>query len=140
MSDIFKRVILSLVFAFPGSGHLGAVDLTPSQGGGPTPQQLADSIADQANGVTVVAGSATTTINASGNPVSDARAFGSFVNGNTPAGTPLPNENGGPAATYAGGIDIDSGVCNLVCEVAGVFTPRRCEKDRNLPDRLRTYA
>ncbi|MEQ8211679.1 MAG: choice-of-anchor L domain-containing protein [Lacipirellulaceae bacterium] len=106
---------------FASALKANAIDITPSSGVGPTPQQLAENIADTSGGVLVVASSAVTTINnpaqgnpnnpGQGNPSSDDRAMGTFVNGITAAGTPLPNTNGGPSETYAGGIDIDTGVC-----------------------------
>lgn len=90
-----------------------AIDITPSSGGGPSPLQLAQQIVDSASGITLVAGSVTTTINnpGQGNPASDPRAMGTFANGVTAAGTPLPSGNGGPTETYVGGIEIDTGVC-----------------------------
>ena len=94
-----------------------AIDPTPAVSGDPTttPQALAEAIADQAGGVTVVAGSANTTINTGGGtgPVSDNRAYGKFIDGITAAGTLLPpaNQNANGDAQYAGGIQIDTGIC-----------------------------
>jgi hypothetical protein len=89
------------------------MDVIENADGGPTPQELAAIIVDEASGVTVVASSANTTINASGFPSSDPNAFGSFTNGITAAGTLLPaaNQNASGTATYTGGIGINSGVC-----------------------------
>jgi hypothetical protein len=88
-----------------------AIQLTPSQGGGPTPQQLAEEMADPQSGVDVAPGSASRNINNSflGNPPSDLRAMGIFTNGNTTPGTQFVNA--GVSGTYAGGISINSGVC-----------------------------
>ena len=91
-----------------------AIDITPSNGGGPTAQQLAENIADTAGGVTVAAiPPAVTTINnpSQGNPSSDDRAMGTFQNGILKTNKSLPTGNGGPTETYVGGIDIDTGVC-----------------------------
>jgi hypothetical protein len=91
-----------------------AIDPIPaSDPAGMTPLQLAQTIADEANGVVVVPTSVSTLVNDADDnfPASDTRSYGYFTNGITASGTPLPNVNGGPAATYTGGIDIDVGVC-----------------------------
>jgi len=79
--------------------------------GGPDAAALVSILVDPSSAYFVVSGSENTTIKASGNPSSNMRAMGSFTNGITAAGTPLPTVNGGPTATYAGGIGIDSGIC-----------------------------
>jgi len=65
--------------------------------------------------MTVAGRSANTIINTGGGtgPNSDARAYGRFENGITAPGTllPLANQNLAQDATFAGGIDIDRGVC-----------------------------
>jgi hypothetical protein len=73
---------------------------------------MADILADPASNYMVVAGSATTEINNGSSTPSSPRSMGSFVNGQTPAGTPLPPANdGSPAAVYAGGVGVADGVC-----------------------------
>ncbi len=93
------------------SGSWAVTVQSSGETGGPDAAQLAATIADASSNYFVVAGSENTTINAAGNPNSNPRAMGSFTNGMTAAGTPLPAINGGPAATYAGGIDINAGTC-----------------------------
>ena len=69
-------VVLCVTFTLESK----AIDITPSSGGGPSPLQLAQEIVDSTSGVTLVAGSVTTTINnpGQGNPSSDLRAMGTF--------------------------------------------------------------
>lgn len=80
---------------------------------GPTILELAQMIADETSGLTVVTNSVSTTINATGSPPSDARALGKFWDGTVAPGTLLPTNQPdpqNPSATYAGGIGIESGV------------------------------
>ena len=74
---------------------------------------MVSTIIDAGSAYTVVSGSQNTTIKASGSPTSNLRAMGSFSNGITSAGTLLPavNQNAEGTAQYAGGIDINAGVC-----------------------------
>ncbi len=113
MSRTVGLILLAVLVVLCVSRPTWAIDVTASANGGGTPQVLAAMIADQAGGVTVVANSASTTINASGSPNSDLNAFGSFTSGVTAPGTLLPaaNQNASGNAAYAGGIEINSGVC-----------------------------
>jgi hypothetical protein len=78
---------------------------------GESPAELAQRIAG--SGVDVQTMSVSVEINDSANnfPATFFNSFGHFISGNTASGTSLPSVNGGPTATYAGGIDIDTGVC-----------------------------
>ena len=90
-----------------------AVNVTSvAQMGGPDAQTLALNIANAASGVSVVANSASLTINAPGNPSSNPQSIGIFTNGLTAPGTLLPaaNQNSTNDAEYAGGIGLASGV------------------------------
>ena len=60
----FKKRFLTIIAACAAPNPMAmAVTVTATNGGGPTPQQLAENIADGTSGVTVVANSATTVIN-----------------------------------------------------------------------------
>ncbi len=86
----FLASVAVVVTGFQSSVH--AIDVTPTDGGGPSPQTLAETIADSLGGVTVaVSPGVTTMINdpKHGNPNSDPRAMGTFTNGITASGTPL---------------------------------------------------
>lgn len=108
----FKKRLLAIVAACAAPNLAAmAVTVTATNGGGPTPQQLAQNIADGIN-VTVVANSAATVINDGSSTLSSPRSIGTFANGLTTPGTQLPAANGGsPTVTYAGGLGVASGVC-----------------------------
>jgi len=113
---MIKKITLYAAVIFTGWNSpfaCQAIDITPSSGVGPSALDLAKEIADEAGGVTVDISSVTTAINNpnQNNPDSDPRAMGTFGEGMTDAGISLPTANGGPAETYAGGLDIDTGVC-----------------------------
>lgn len=72
---------------------------------------MAQVIVNPSFGVAYVAGTASTAIEAAGDPLTDPRMTGTFANGDTLIGTPLPTINGGPTLVYSGGVGISSGVC-----------------------------
>lgn len=113
-------VALLSVLLVSASRSTYAIDVVANIDGGPTPQALAESIADTSTGVSVIVGSANTTINSDMGVPSDTRAFGSFTNGITVAGTLLPaaNQNVTNDAAYEAGIGCDAGVglCTGVLE------------------------
>jgi hypothetical protein len=88
---LFIFVVSCAVAGSPHSGY--GIDVTENADGGPSPQTMASEIVDEANGITVVANSANTIINAPGTPSSDPNAYGSFLNGVTASGTLLPLVN-----------------------------------------------
>jgi hypothetical protein len=108
----FAHLSIVVIISITGMRETGAIepvrtdDLT-----GESPTQLAQRIAG--TGVVLETTSVSTTINDSDNgfPNTFTGGIGHFTEGMTTPNTPLPNVNGGPAATYAGGIDIDIGVC-----------------------------
>ena len=109
-----KVLMVAVTLLAPISNAVGqTMTVTSSaQSGGPTATALAQDIIDEGADYSLVSGSVTTVINASGNPSSSPRAMGTFQNGMVAAGTPLPAANNvTPAVTYSGGIGLSQGVC-----------------------------
>jgi hypothetical protein len=106
-------MIAGILFVIDMQRAVFGIEVTENADGGPSAQQMADIIVDDASLITIVASSANTTINAAGAPSSDNDAYGSFTNGVTAPGTLLPaaNQNTSGNAQYAGGIQINTGVC-----------------------------
>ena len=108
------------------AASLQAVTVDSSgEAGGPTPAQLADSIADPASDYFIVADSVNTKINSGNNPDSNPRAMGKFSSGITAKGTLLPalNQNVAGDAQYEGGLGINLGIC--LCRGSAPITTRR---------------
>jgi hypothetical protein len=96
------------------------LSVSESEGGGPSTDDLVNSIVDPNSDYTLVAGSVSRAINtASGSYTSSLRAIGEFSGGSTPEGTLMPaaNQNANGDAEYSGGIGMSSGV--ILCTGAG---------------------
>ena len=104
-------VVVGSCFSFGFANESRGITVIASPGAGPTPQAMAQAVANPSFGVAYVAGTASTLIEAAGFPVTDPRMTGTFFNGETPVGSPLPAVNGGPTLVYSGGIGVASGVC-----------------------------
>ena len=96
---------------------------------GKTPLELAEMVTDEGTGLTVDPASVTTVVNDADDnfPASDTDSYGHFMEGVTTPGTELPGINGGgPNVVYAGGLDIDNGVCLCTGRMTdGVEEPER---------------
>jgi hypothetical protein len=99
-------IALGLLMAPLAAARAELAVTSSAETGGPTPQQLVEEILNEASGITLVAGTVTTTIDAPAtdpptpDPESSPRAM-----------LPPENQNASGNAAYSGGLGIASGVC-----------------------------